>query len=99
MMDWKLIYSSGPDHVSIHDCPEKKAVWLTEAKRAFPVGTEVLVKSSADVHPYIGWTGKVKGYDTRSAGVCPMIEVEFGSRSATDGFYEDEITKATGGDE
>ena len=53
-MDWTWIYSSGPEHVCLQECPNKKGAWLIEAKRVFPIGTEVLVKDCSPHAPSPG---------------------------------------------
>ena len=108
-MDWTWIYSSGPEHVCFQECPDKKAAWLIEAKRAFPIGAKVLVKDCAPHAPspgvgaYLGYQGRVVGYDTGSGGEWPLISVEFSPPPpsplpARDGFYDDEIAKAKEGE-
>jgi hypothetical protein len=103
-MDWTWIYSSGPEHVCFQACPNKKAAWLIEAKRVFPIGIEVLVKDcsphapSPGVDAYLGHRGRVVGYDTGSDGEWPLVSVEFSPPlPARDGFYDDEIAKVKGG--
>ena len=107
MLDWSWIYKHGHEHVCFQECPSKKAAWLIEAKRVFPIGTEVLVKDcsphapSPDVDAYVGQKGKVAGYDIEYE--WPLISVEFSPRlpfplPPRDGFYDDEIAKAKGGE-
>lgn len=100
-MNWNLIYRSGPDYVGFQGCAGKKAAWLSEAQRVFPIGTEVQIKKS-DLPDHVGERGKVVGYDIGCDGEWPLISVEFSRPTrlnpvgARHGFYDDEIAKAKG---
>ena len=102
-MNWNLIENAGPSDVIFQECSEKKAAWLAEAQRVFPVGTEVVIKAvtePAEDPAHIGRMGRVVDYDIGGIGCWPLIEVEFIERDGSnyigvgrDGFYENEIAK------
>ena len=83
------------------ESPTKKAAWLEEAQRRWPIGMRVKVKAS-DVQEYIGLTGVVVDYDVGIKGDWPLVGVRFepsiagqpllgGVAPARDGFYDDEL--------
>jgi len=101
VIDWNLIYKNGPAYVAFQECAGKKAAWLSEVQRVFPIGTEVQIGYSNTTH-HVGKRGKVVGYDTGYDGEYPLISVEFSPPTrlnpvgARDGFYADEIAKPKG---
>jgi hypothetical protein len=74
------------------ESPTKKAAWLEEVQRRFPVGTRVKIKGS-DLPEYIGRTGTVVDYDLGNDGDWPLAGVKFDGEHTPprDGFYDDEL--------
>ena len=84
--------SDNNDHECLQESPTKKAAWLEEAQRRWPVGMRVKVKAS-DLEEYIGLTGVVVDYDVSESGDWPLVTVKFDMMlsSPRDGFYDDEL--------
>lgn len=94
------------------ESPMRKAAWLTDAQKHFPIGARVRVVKS-DIPEYVGAFGVVVGHDVGTDGDWPLISVQFdapityaqGRRqdiAAGDGFYgdgdsDDEIVLVDGG--
>jgi len=74
------------------ESPTKKAAWLKEAQRRWPIGVRVKVKAS-DLEEYIGLTGVVMDYDVGIDGDWPLVCVKFDMplEPPRDGFYDDEL--------
>jgi hypothetical protein len=93
------VWGHGGPEAGIQENAERKAAWLTEAKRCFPVGSMVRIVAS-DQEAYIGQRGAVDGYDTGADGDWPLVSVRLAS-GTVDGFYEDEVISVAlcGGEE
>jgi hypothetical protein len=84
--------SDNSDHECLQESPAKKAAWLEEAQRRWPVGARVKVAAS-DLEEYIGLTGVVTDYDVGESGDWPLVTVKFDMPLSPphDGFYDDEL--------
>jgi len=75
------------DETCLQESPAKKAVWLLNAEKAFPIGSRVRIKDS-DLPAYVGQLGEVVGYCAGCNGTWPLVTVRLDS-GVTDGFYDD----------
>lgn len=92
---WSTVNSAGAPHEILQESSTKKAAWLSEAQRVFPLGSRVKVIES-DEDSYVGQMAIVQGYDLGETGCWPMVILHGADDPWRDGFYEDEI-EAQGG--
>jgi len=81
---------------NIQESPAKKRQWLIEARKAFPVGTVVVVRETdrSDMKEYVGKKGTVVDYDVGSMGDWPWIDVRLHG-GGLESFYDDELRGET----